>query len=162
MMRTTGTLLVIALMFTACKFSKGFKKDLSTGLSASYNGFSITDAYLTAGSNDEKLTSNTIPLGEKISVVVTGVGNYYTENGKVFPGCTIILKDKTGKEILNLPNAFAHLLNGQPIAEANTLKAIITTGEPMVAGETYHLEARFYDVYEKENSIVTNVDLVMK
>jgi hypothetical protein len=161
MMRITGTLLLIALMFTACKFSKGFKKDLSTGLSASYNGFSIKDAFLT-GSNDEKLTSNTVPLGEKISIVVTGVDNYYIEKGKVFPGCTIILKDKTGKELLKLPNAFAHLLNGQPIAEANTLKAIITTGEPMVAGETYHLEARFYDVYNKENSIVTNVDLLMK
>jgi hypothetical protein len=154
-------LLLISLsLLLSCQFSKGVKKDLGTGLSASYNGFALEDVYLTSGAEDTRLSNNKITLGNKVSIVVTGVEHYAEQNGVVFPGCTIILKDKTGKELLNLPNAFEHLKDGQPKAEASTLKAILTTGDPMVAGETYHLEARFYDLHKKENTIMTNVDLV--
>jgi hypothetical protein len=154
-------LLFISLsLLLSCQFSKGVKKDLGTGLSASYNGFALEDVYLVSGAEDTRLSNNKITLGNKVSIVVTGVDHYAEQNGVVFPGCTIILKDKTGKELLNLPNAFEHLKDGQPKAEASTLKAILTTGDPMVAGETYHLEARFYDLHKKENTIMTNVDLV--
>ena len=153
---------ILALLISACQFSKGVKKDLGTGLSASYNGFAIEDVYLATGNEDTRLTNNKVTLGSKISIVLTGVDHYAEQEGKVYPGCSIILKDKTGKELLNLPNAFEHLKEGQPKAEASTLKAILNTGEPMVAGETYHLEARFYDLHKKENSVMTNVDIVMQ
>jgi hypothetical protein len=150
------------ISLTACQFSAGVKKDLNTGLTASYNGFAVSEVYLASGAEHTKLDKNTIKLGEQVSIVANGVSNYAEENGKVFPGCTIILKDKTGKELLNLPNAFEHLKDGQPKAEAGALRAILTTGDPMVAGETYHLEARFYDLHKKDNSITANVDIVVQ
>lgn len=154
-------LLSTVFIFSSCNYSKGIKKDLATGLSASYNGFSIDDAYLT-DANDKRLANNKISLGTPLAVVVTGVDNFVETNGKVFPGCTILLTDKAGKEILNLPDAFADMKEGTTAAEAKQLQAKLNTGDPMVVGETYHLYVRFYDKNKKENEIVADVDLLMK
>ena len=160
MIKFSFLLLFLSLVICSCQFSKGVKKDLNTGLSASYNGFAIDDIYL-ADENGNRLTNNKISLGSKILVVATGV-DYFSEKGsKVFPGCRIILIDKNKKELLNLPDAFADMANGTTAAEAKTLQASLNTGEPMLIGETYHLSVRFYDKNKKENEIVSNVDLVV-
>jgi hypothetical protein len=147
--------------FFSCSYSKGVKKDLATGLLASYNGFSIDDAYLT-DANDKRLANNKISFGTPLAVIVTGVENFEEKNGRVFPGCTILLTDKTGKEILNLPDAFAEMKEGTTAAEAKQLQAKLNTGNPMVIGETYHLYVRFYDKNKKESEIILNTDLLMK
>ena len=82
----------------SCNFSKGVKKDLSTGLAASYNGFAIDDIYLTDASGT-RLNNNKIVMGSKIAIVATGVDYFETKDGKAFPGCRIILTDKNKKEV---------------------------------------------------------------
>ena len=154
------SLLCLLFVITSCQFSKGVKKDLNTGLSANYNGFAIDDIYL-ADENGNRLSNNKITLGSKVLVVATGVDYFSEKDGKVFPGCRIVLVDKNKKEILNLPDAFADMTNGTTEAEAKTLQASLNTGEPMVIGETYHLSVRFFDKNKKENEIVSNVDLVV-
>lgn len=152
---------IYCILSFSCQYSKGVKKDLKTGLSTTYNGFTLEDTYLT----DEKgnrLNNNQILLGSKLSVVATGVDYFAEKDGKVFPGCTILLTDKAGEEILNLPDAFAEMTEGTTVAEAKTLQASLNTGDPMVVGETYHLYVRFYDNNKKESEIVTKVDLLMK
>ena len=153
--------ILFSLIFSSCNFSKGVKKDLSTGLSASYNGLALEDIYLTDAKGN-RLSNNQISLGSKLDVVATGVDYFVEKDGKVFPGCSILLTDKTGKEILNLPDAFAEMKEGTIIAEAKTLQASLNTGDPMLVGETYHLSVRFFDKNKKENEIVANVDLLMK
>ncbi len=152
----------IAIVFYSCSggFSKGVKKDLSTGLSTSYNGFSVDDVYLTVDGN--KISSNKVTLGKEIHLVADGVDYYEEKEGKVFPGCSIILTDKTGKEILNLQDAFAELSNGVDADKAKALTATINTGSPMVVGETYHIKTRFYDKKNASNEIISNVDVVME
>ena len=150
----------VLLMIVSCQFSKGVKKDLSTGLTASYNGFSMDDIFLTDGDKN-KLSSNKITLGTKLLVIATGVNHYAEKNGRAFPGCTIILTDKNKKELLNLPDAFEDMNEGTPSNEAETLQAQLNTGEPMLPGETYHLAVRFFDKNKKENEIVANVDIVV-
>jgi hypothetical protein len=152
-------LLTITLYSCSGGFSKGVKKDLSTGLSTSYNGFAVDDVYLTVDGN--KLSNNKVSLGKEILVVANGVENYEEKSSKVFPGCSIILTDKAGKEILNLADAFADMKDGFESNKASMLNATINTGNPMVVGETYHLKTRFYDKLKKESEIVSEVDLVM-
>ena len=106
--------------------------------------------------------SNTITLGSKIAVTATGVDYYQEKDGKVFPGCNIILTDKTKKEILNLPDAFSDMTNGTTASQAKVLKASLNTGDPMVVGETYHLHVRFFDKNKSDNEIVADTDLLMK
>ncbi|MBX9784130.1 MAG: hypothetical protein K2X48_12645 [Chitinophagaceae bacterium] len=161
-MKQTFVFIMTILFFTSCNFSKGVKKDLNTGLTTSYNGFAVEDVYLTEGEEGKKISSNQIALGSLINVQLTGVENYVEANGKVFPGCTIILTDKAGKELLNIPDAFSSMGDGVKKEEGNNLRAKLTTGDPMVVGETYHLKCRFYDKKNTDSEIITNVDLVMK
>lgn len=157
------TCFAITALIAACSgsFSKGIKKDLSTGLTTSYSGLAIEDAYLTdAGSN--RLSDHTIVLGSKLAVVATGVDLFKEKEGRVFPGCTILLTDKSGKEILNIPDAFAEMTTGTAVADAKVLQATLNTGAPMQAGETYHLKTRFFDKQNPASEIVSEVDLTMK
>lgn len=152
------------LLLTACgsgSFSKGIKKDITTGLSSSYNGFSVDDIYLTDDKGN-KMSNNQITLGNALLVVASGVENYKLVNGKAYPGCTIILTDKNKKELLNLPDAFASLSDGLPAAEATELKATLTTGAPMLAGETYQLYIHFYDKQNVTSGITSTVELLAK
>lgn len=150
----------LSILFYSCQFSKGVKKDLNTGLTASYNGFSMDDIFLTNGDRN-RLSNNKIVLGTKLLVIATGVTHYVEKNGRVFPGCTIILTDKNKKELLNLPDAFEDMKEGTLAKQAETLQAQLATGSPMVVGETYHLSVRFFDKNKKENEIVANVDIVV-
>jgi hypothetical protein len=155
-------LFTIALMLLmACNYSKGVKKDLTTGLSASYNGFGIDDIYLT-DADGNRLNNHTIVMGTKIAIVATGVDHFVTKEGKAFPGCRIVLTDKNKKEVLNLPDAFSDMVNGTTEAESKTLQASLNTGNPMLVGETYHLSVRFFDKHKAENEIVADVDILMK
>jgi hypothetical protein len=97
-----------------------------------------------------------------VNIWTTGVENFQEENGKVFPGCQLILTDKNGKELLNLPDLFGDLKGGLNKDESNDLRAKLTTGKPMVKGETYNLKARFFDKKNVESEIVTEVSLVME
>jgi hypothetical protein len=159
--RNSLLLLPFLLFLTSCQFSKGVKKDLNTGLTASYNGFAIDDIFLTDGERN-RLDNNKIKLGTQLLVLATGVDHYAEKNGKVFPGCTIVLTDKNKKELLNLRDAFEDMKDGTPANEAKTLQAQLNTGEPMIVGETYHLNVRFFDKNKKENEIVANVDIVVR
>jgi hypothetical protein len=152
---------IVLIALASCNFSKGVKKDLSTGLSASYNGLAMDDIYLTDSAGN-RLNNNRISLGNKIAIVATGVDYFETKDGKVFPGCRMVLTDKNKKEVLNLPDAFSEMVNGTPQAEAKSLQASLTTGNPMVVGETYHLSIRFFDKHKKESEILADVDILMK
>jgi hypothetical protein len=152
---------VLAFAFSSCQFSKGVKKDLSTGLTASYNGFSIEDIFLVNEQN-EKLNSNVIELGAEVKVMATGVENYRVKDGRVYPGCTLILTDKDRAELLNIPDLFANLPEGKAQNEAGTLVATLTTGEPMAPGETYHLHVKFFDKLKPASHITADVQLVVK
>jgi hypothetical protein len=149
------------LALSACSggFSKGVRKDLATGLSASYNGLTLSDIYLVMDSARAK--SNKIPLGKKLVVEAQGVDFFAVEQGKVFPGCSIVLLDKAGKELLNIADAFEHLNGGTNASEATVLDATLNTGEPMEVGKTYILKVRFFDKKKKENEILSQIELVM-
>lgn len=160
-MKQVSLFTAVIFILCSCNFSKGVKKDLSTGLSISYNGFAVEDAYL-ADVDGNRISTNTINMGSKISVMASGVDYFEEKNGKVFPGCSILLTDKNKKEILNLADAFSGMTDGTTTAEARILRASLNTGDPMIAGETYHLHIRFYDKNNKDNEIVGDVDLLMK
>lgn len=148
---------------TSCQFSKGFKQDLKTGLKVSYNGFAIEEAYLTLNEEEtKKLTSNKIPLGSKVNIWASGVKNFKEENGRVFPGCEMILTNKNGKKLLNIPDLFSDKNDGVSKDEATALNAKLTTGKPMIAGDIYNLKTRFFDKKNTENEIVAEVDLAMQ
>lgn len=155
------SILIICLALFGCSgnFSKGIKKDLATGLTASYNGFTLSEIHLVV--DGQRANTNKVVLGKKVIVVASGVDYFSVDNGRVFPGCSIILTDKKGKELLNLADAFGHLNDGISANEASTLQAELNTGEPMLVDEKYLLKVRFYDKRNKENEIKGDVTLLV-
>ena len=150
----------LLVLLASCNFSTGIKKDLTTGLTSVNNGLSAEDIFLKEYEG-ARLSNNKVKLGSKISLAAAGIENFELKDGKVYPGCQIILTDKNKKEVINLPDAFADMVNGSTEDETKTLNATLTTGDPMVVGETYHLYVRFFDKQKKESEIVSNVDIVM-
>lgn len=160
-MKRTSFILPVLLLFIACNFSKGVKKDLNTGLTSSYNGFHVEDTYLEDGTGI-RLNSNKVALGATLLVVANGVTNFKEKEGRVYPGCKIVLTDTSGKEILNIPDAFASNTEGFKPTEATRLTATLNTGSPMEVGALYNLQATFFDKQNKDNRIVSVVQLDIK
>ncbi|MGN6418704.1 MAG: hypothetical protein ACTHMC_14515 [Pseudobacter sp.] len=155
---------IIAMLFVfccSCNFSKGVKKDLSTGLTTQYNGFRVEDAWLEDG-NGNKLSSNKIPMGTTLLVVASGVSNFTEKNGRVYPGCQILLTDTAGTEMLNIADAFAGNTEGFKPEEATRLTATLNTGKPMETGATYILKTAFFDKQNKENKIHAELKIEMR
>ena len=153
---------VLTLLFgMSCNFSQGVKKDLNTGLTTNYKGFRIDDCFL-ADEAGNKLSSNKVDMGTTLFIVATGVSNYKEKNGRVYPGCKVVLTDASGKELLNLPDAFADMKDGFKPEEATRLSARLSTGDPMQKGGNYNLKAVFFDKENKESLIVSEVKLEMK
>jgi predicted small secreted protein len=159
MKKNQALIVLLTITLFSCNFSKGVKKDLSNGLSTSWNGFAVEDVYLTV--DGKRLSNNKISLGKEVLIVANGVENFKEKDGKVYPGCSILLTDKAGKEILNLADAFADMKDGVAADKANALTATLNTGNPMIVGETYHLKTRFFDKMKAENEIVSTIDIVM-
>lgn len=140
----TLSFLIASLLFTSCEFSKGVKKDLNTGLYASYNGLSAENIFL-AAADDSPLTDNQITLGSKVKIIADGVNNFKVVGNKVFPGCSILLLSPTNDSIFYIQDAYQDLAGGQDADQANYLSASLTTGDPIKINETYSLKVRFYD-----------------
>jgi hypothetical protein len=148
------------LFLAACNFSVGTKKDLKTGLSMSYNGFSVDDVFLADGAGTQ-LSSNKIPLGSKFLIVANGVEHYTLKDGKAYPGVAITVKDKAGKIMGNIDDVL-NLTNGLDPNGATVLKASLTLSPPFLAGNTYHVSVRFFDKQNAKNKITANADIELQ
>jgi hypothetical protein len=156
----TQTLLCIAmcsLVWSACEFSAGKKKDFRTGLSISNAGFSIGDSYL-VGPDNTKKTDNKVPINTTVAIVVEGIENYAVKDGMAYPGLMLVVTDEEGNAVLDEQDLLASY-NGVSPAEAAVLRGTITAGNPMRSGETYHVKMRVWDKNKFDNEIVAEVDI---
>lgn len=134
----------IVISFTACNgpVSVGIKKDLTTGLTAKYNTLEPGKVLLVM--NDEVLNHTDIPLGESFILVNDNVKGLIEKDGKVSVGCSLVIKDKNGKDLLHE----ADLLKGEAGVfnkDITYLKCTVSTGEPMQWEETYAVNVTFWD-----------------
>lgn len=134
----------VFLSFMSCNthVSVGVKKDLSTGLTASYHNIEPEKVMLVM--NNEVLNHTDIPLGESFQIINDNVKGLKEKDGKISVGCSLIIKDKNGKELLNEPD----LLKGEAgifSKDITYLKCTVNTGEPMQWEETYAVNVTFWD-----------------
>ena len=158
-MKKITLFVAICFAFTACNFSAGSKKDLVSGLSVSYNGFTIGEAGL-INDRGERTTINQVAVGKTIAIVVDDVSNYELKDGRAFPGLDLQLTDKDdvvvleGKDILKDDAGYAP-------ADASTIKGTITAGNPLKAGQTYHAKMHVYDKLKPKSEIDVKVDIII-
>ena len=157
---TSLLLAVIAFVSSSCNFSAGTKTDLGTGLSISYNGFGV-DEVLLVGPDNTAMINNDVQLNTQIAIVAQGLVNYVLKDDKAFPGLMLSVTDKQGKAIIDEADLFAGT-EGYSATDAGVLRGTITVGDPMKAGETYHVKMRVWDKNKIENELVAEVDIEVK
>jgi hypothetical protein len=158
MKKQTSLLLALsAVLWCSCNFSVGTKKDLLTGLSFNYNGFSVEEAYL-AGPDDVPIKGNEVAMNSQVAIVLQGIENYTLKVGKAFPGLMLIVTDAQGNAVIDEADLFA-ATEGYSATDASALRGTVTIGNPMESGETYHTKMRVWDKNNPANEITAEVDL---
>lgn len=150
----------LACALTACNFSVGTKKDLSTGLSYSYNGFAVSEVYFVDADNLPK-GSNEVDLNSEVAIVVQGIEHYTLIDGKAYPGMSLTVSDQDGNRVIGEDDLFESNIGYSPV-EASVLRGTITVGEPMVSGQTYATTLRIWDKHNDKNTITVELNLKVK
>jgi len=134
--------LLVPLMLTACNFSKSVKKDFVTGLTASGDGLSCEDIYLSV--NDENITRNTFIYGEKVYVNFSDIKGFTKENENAFPGMKIVVTSTTGEIVFQVDDLHAGFDQGVDYSPL-LLYADIVVAAPMHSGNEYLLNINIWD-----------------
>lgn len=150
-------------IISGCHFSVGTKKDLTTGLSINYNGFSVQDAIL-IDNHGSRMKNDVVHLDTTFGVLFTGIENYKVKDDKVFPSCEISIKDKSGKLLDDIPNILGSTSEqGANPVDARTLTATIRLHAPTYSpGNTYHIIITVLDREEPKNKIVAEGDVAVQ
>ncbi|UCH14365.1 MAG: hypothetical protein JSV22_14860 [Bacteroidales bacterium] len=140
-LKLLSTFFIICLL---CTCSVGVNKDLLTGLSYSYKGLSLEDAYLSV--DNEEIKTNEIEYGKKVNIVLTGVKGYDLDDGKVDIGCKITVSDNEGNALISADDAFAASHEGGLTPDqAEMLNTSLTIGKPLAINNEYKWETLFWD-----------------
>lgn len=161
-MKNLFFLILVGLAFalTACSFSAGTKKDFGSGLSFTYNGFGVDEVLLVGPDNTAK-NDNEVELNTEVALVAQGLVNYVLKDDKAYPGLMLVVTDTQGTAIINEADLFEGT-EGYPATDAAIIRGTVTVGNPMKAGETYHVKMRVWDKNKPENELTAEVDLVVK
>jgi hypothetical protein len=143
-MRNFKFFLALLLIYFLSRCSVGVNKDLLTGLTYSYKGLSLEDAYLVI--DNIKLKTNEIEYGERVNIILSGVKGYELDNGKVEIGCKIVVSDSEGNAVISADDVFAASYEGGLAPEdAEVLSTALTVGKPLEIGKEYTWKSLFWD-----------------
>ncbi len=92
------------------------------------------------GPDNTPMSSNEVVLNSQIAVVVEDLANYELKDGKVFPGMTMTVTDKSGVAVISEADLFSEGKEGYSATDASVLRGTITIGSPMVSGDIYHAQ----------------------
>ena len=138
--------LLLILLLPACSMHKtaGVKKDLTTGLTSTYQNMEMEKAVLMM--NEEILNHTDIPIGESFLLINENVTGMQVKDGKVSVGCSLRISDENGTVLFQDKDLFA----GNDVfakEEATRLKCTINTGKPMEWEKNYQIQVVFWDKY---------------
>jgi hypothetical protein len=134
---------------------KARKKDLTTGLSTSYNWFLLESISL-VGDSDQSILTEEVPIDSKFAIVFEGIANHQLKDEKAFLGLSLLVTDAKGMSISKEADLFASSTDGYSSEDASVLRATFTVGSPMEAGQTYHCKVLVFDKNKAEFEIVSD------
>ncbi|MBE7173210.1 MAG: hypothetical protein INR73_21735 [Williamsia sp.] len=136
----------------------GKKVDLVTGLTTSYKGIVPTETKLIM--NNELLNHTDIPLGEKFTLVNTGVSGLTVKDDKVSVGCALSISGADGKQVLYEQDLFKtdSVFNKDSVSN---LQCKVSTGAPMEWQKKYLVKVTYWDKYgtgKLENAVTISME----
>lgn len=130
------------LIFYSCDFKKSAHKDLITGLSTAGDGLSCEDVSIL--SDDNVVRRSTFTFGEVITFKFKNIEGFNEENGAVFPGMSILIRDGENNIVLQNDDVYANYsegINYSPLV----LNAEATLARPIHSGKHYNLQIKIWD-----------------
>lgn len=156
-MKNVVSVLILTTIFCiSCNFSKGVKKDLKTGLIYSYNGLKV-ESVTALDSYQKALSSNKLPEGSVLYLLMSNVENYTAVEGKAYFGCSLKVTDTDGNVVFSNDDLYKDT-DGIDINNAHNPVVSVRLVNPIVAG-TYMVETHFYDKKKPENVIDTKIEI---
>jgi hypothetical protein len=130
------------LVFYYCDFRKSAHKDLITGLSTVGEGLSCEDVSILSDNN--VVQRNTFTFGEVITFKFNNIEGFNEENGNVFPGMSILIRDSENNIVLQNDDAYANYSEGINLSPL-VLTAEATLARPIHSGKQYNLLIKIWD-----------------
>lgn len=133
-----------SLFLAACNFSAGIDHDPKTGLTVKNSGLSYNSHVLTYNGVEAK--TDDWGRGETLKLEFNDVKGFKIEQGVIYPGISIVIKDMNGV----VKDSMADLLkedteHGIAPEKATRLSAAYTLGAALEIGREYELDIRIYD-----------------
>lgn len=160
MINTLVAAMLACLLLTSCdgKTHFGIKKDGGNGITTSW--VNIEPAEVLRIMNGETVSHNQVVLGESFAVVNQDVKGLVVRGGKVSVGCSLVITDSSGKQLLAEPDLFKGNDTWDK-EKARELKCTINTGKPMDWEQEYKIVVTFWDKYGKgklENRLTAYIE----
>lgn len=164
-MRKTLFLLLASVVFTGCKFSRSAGKDLISGLTTAGKDLSCNDVYIAVDNDETK--RNSFTYGETFVIYFNNITGFAVENGNVFPGMEIIIREKEGDTLMRADDLYEGYTEGMNYSPLK-LTADLTVATPLRSKDKYTMiinisdkkgDGTFttsfdFDVIENENIMV--------
>jgi hypothetical protein len=145
-MRTHLLLFLTILTLGSCRFSKSVQVNLISGLTTHGELISCNDVYLTV--NDQKIDYNTFIYGEKFYLNFNNIEGFKKEDGKVYPGMSLLVTSKTGDTMLQSNDLYERYSNGISLSPL-LLNANLTVATPIHSSDGYTLTVKLWDKKDK-------------
>lgn len=133
---------VVILIFYSCDFKKSAHKDLITGLSTSGNGLSCEEGSIVV--NDKVEQRNTFTFGEVVAFRFSNIEGFNEQNGSVFPGMSISIRDDKNNYVLQNEDIYASYTDGIKLSPL-VLNAERTLARPIHSNNKYTVVIRIWD-----------------
>lgn len=130
------------LIFYSCDFKKSAHKDLITGLSTAGDGISCDEVMILSDNN--VIQRSTFTFGEVITFKFKNIEGFNEENGNVFPGMSILIKDSQNNVVLQNDDVYTNYSEGIKLSPI-VLTAEATLARPIHSGKQYNLLIKIWD-----------------
>lgn len=160
MINTLVAAILACVLLTSCEGGThyGIKKDAGNGITTSWTNLEPADVLRVM--NGETISHNQVVLGESFAVVNQDVKGLVVKDGKVSVGCSLIITDSSGKQLLAEHDLFKDNDTWDK-EKAKELKCTINTGKPMDWQQEYKIVVTFWDKYGKgklENRLTAYIE----
>jgi len=141
-MRKTFLLLLVTVVFTGCKFSRSAEKNLISGLTSAGKYLSCDDVYISI--DNDKTKRNKFIYGESFVIIFNGIKGFAIENGNVFPGMEMIIREKGGDTLMMADDLYEGYNEGMNF-DLLQLSANLSVANPIKSDGKYTMIANIYD-----------------
>lgn len=133
---------VVILIFYSCDFKKSAHKDLITGLSTTGDGLSCEEVSIIV--NDKVEQRNTFTFGEIVAFKFSNIEGFNEQNGSVFPGMSISIRDEKNNSVLQNEDVYSSYPDGIKLSPI-VLNAEMTLARPIHSGKNYNVLIKIWD-----------------